>query len=67
MIRYTHTIFRVADVVIHLFKLFRGEISAIVSLALSLFELYEDLRRWLEKKAGDAGEQTLGAIVYEAA
>jgi hypothetical protein len=38
------TIHRVADVIINLVKVLGGNWSAIISLAMSMFELYEVLR-----------------------
>jgi hypothetical protein len=38
------TVHRVADVIINLVKVLGGNWSAIISLAMSIFELYEVLR-----------------------
>lgn len=56
--RYALTICRAADALIHLLKLVRGDLSALVSLALSLLELAENARNWLAAKAEQAGEKT---------
>jgi hypothetical protein len=40
-------------------KLLRGELSALISLCLSLLELYEIVRRWLEARTRQEKEQPL--------
>lgn len=63
----THAVFRAGDVVIELIRVLRGDLTALISLSLSLFELYEKVRRWLDAKRDQAKEQPLEAVALEAA
>lgn len=42
--KHARTVHRVAEVVLNLVKVLGGNWSAVISLAMSLFELYETLR-----------------------
>lgn len=65
--RYAHTICRVADAVIHVVKLLRGDLTALVSLSISLLALYEAVRDWLGEAAERVNPQRLESLSLEAA